>query len=155
MVNKNITAQVVVNILAQVKVDGNLFKDRVLVKTVFGRNAELRTVQGGLPDLIPNDSNSTFELESALTTDLIDSVNPPTDTKSLSYFIYQIHTLGKFPIITVEKIDSGAQATPKTGNLKYDGWITEVVPGDKVEGESVPNFILRGQIKAFTQFLKA
>ncbi len=153
MADANLTAKIIVNFLAQISVAGNAWKDQVDFKATFGREADVRTVQGGGPDVIPGAVISEFEIETPLTTDLIDTASPtPTDTKSISYYIYQIHTLGVFPIITSNKVDKNRDGD--TGDMQVTGWITNVIPGDKIEGEKYPKAVLKGIIKTFDGFTR-
>lgn len=153
MVDQNLPAKVVASILTRVSINGNIWKDEVLTRVLFGRNADVRTVEGGAPDVIPGESISTFEFETPMTTDLADTVHPPTDVNTLSYWIYQIFTIGNFPTITFTEIKKNAAGG--TATLQFSGKISEIVPGDKEEDQPSQKAIIRGIITAFTSFLEA
>ena len=154
MVDANLSAKILLSIKAQVNVDTQNWKDEAFVKLIFGRAFTKKTVQGGAPDLIPGESVSNFELETGMTSDLVDTVGPtPTDTKSISYYVYQIQTLGVFPVIVFKKISTSKDNDTVT--LQWTGWITEIEPANKEEGSDDERFIMRGEIKSFDVLQKS
>lgn len=151
MVDQFLTAKVVVAFKAQISTNGDLWKDEVKVRLTLGRRAERRTVQGGGLDVLPAEIISEGEFEVPLTSDVIETVHPPVNPDSLSYWIKSILTDGDLPDITVTK-----QSENRDGDqpvLSFTATVTEIVPGDK-EDDAHETSIIRFVPKTLTSFIR-
>jgi len=153
MVDQFLTAKVVVAFKAQIQTNGDLWKDEVLVRLTLGRRAESRTVQGGGIDILPAEIISSGEFEVPLATDVLETVTTPVNPDSLSFWVHSILVTGAFPDITIIKIDENRDAN--TATLEFVATITEIVPGDKEEGNADEKVIVRFIPKTFTKFVRS
>ena len=152
MADQNLVAKVTIANKKKISINGNVWKDNVLVETTFGRRGELRSVQGGAPDLLPGESISEAKFETKMSTDLIETVHPPVDPNSVSFWIYNIFTLGIFPVVTVADLSENQAA--ETATLTYTAWVTEVSPKNKGEGDAGETMIIKMIPKTLTSFLR-
>lgn len=153
MVNQFLTAKVVVAFKAEIQTNGDIWKDQVDVRLTIGRRAEKRTVQGGDIDVLPAELINEGEFEVPMTTDVIETVNPPVNPDSLAFWINEIWKNGKFPDITIIKKDENRDAN--TATLIFIATVTEIVPGDKEGEEADEVCIVRFVPKTFTSFIRA
>jgi len=141
MVDQSLPAKVVVAFKAQITSNGNLWKDHVDVRITLGRRAETRTVQGGGIDVLPAEIISRGEFQVPLTTDILEVPSTPIDPDSLSFWVREIITNGKFPVITITK--KSLNKVPDTGTLSFTAEVYEVVPGDKEGEDADEKYIVR------------
>lgn len=132
MVDQFLTGKVVVAFKMKISTNSDLWKDSVKARITIGRAAERRTVQGGGLQVLPGEIISTGEFEVPLTTDVIETVNPPVNPDSLSFWMKSIIVDGIFPVVTMTKVDEN-QAADIISN-SFTSEIIEIVPGDKEEG---------------------
>lgn len=151
MVDQFLTAKVVVAFKAQIKTNGDLWKDEVLVRLTLGRRAEVRTVQGGGIDVLPGEIISSGEFEVPLATDVIETVDPPVSADSLSFWIQAIYD-GTFPELTIIYQSENRNANKAT--LNFTAIVTEIVPMDKEEGSADQKCIVRFIPKTYTSFIR-
>ena len=152
MVDQFLTQKVVIAFKAKIQTNGNLWKDKVSVRVTLGRRGEARTVQGGGIDILPAEIISAGEFEVPLTTDVLETITTPVGPDSLSFWIFEILVNGKFPDITIIKIDENRDAN--TATLEFVATITEIVPGDKEEGAD-EKCIVRFIPKTLTKFVRS
>lgn len=141
MPDQSLPAKVVIAFKAEIRTNGNLWKDRVSVRLTLGRRAETRTVQGGGIDVLPAEIISSGEFEVPLTTDILEVPTTPIDPNSLSFWVNEILNNGKFPVITITKISKNK--VPDTSTLSFTAEVTEIVPGDKEGEEAEEKYICR------------
>jgi len=153
MVDQFLTAKVVVSFKAQIQTNGDLWKDDVQVRLTLGRRGEARTVQGGGIDILPAEIISSGEFEVPLTTDVIETVDPPISPDSLSFWIQEIFD-GKFPEITI--IYQGENRDANKATLNFTAIVTEVQPMDKLQPSAGASqqCIVRFIPKTYTSFIR-
>lgn len=152
MVNQFLPAKVVVAFKAAISTNGNLWKDRVDVRLTLGRRAEKRTVQGGAIGILPAEIISEGEFEVPMSTDVVETVHPPVNPDSISFWIYSIVTLGVLPVITISKINENKDADK--GTLLFTAEVFEVVPGDKTGEDAEEKCIVKFVPTILTSFLR-
>lgn len=151
MVDQFLTAKVAIAFKEQIQTNADLWKDEVMVRLTLGRRAETRTVQGGGIDVLPAEIISSGEFEVPLTTDVIETVDPPINPDSLSFWTQAIFD-GNFPLITIIKQDENRDADKAT--ILFTARVTEVVPGDKEEGNADVKTIIRFIPVTYTSWLR-
>ena len=152
MPDQNLTANVAIKIKARISVNGNVWKDKAILTQNFGREVELRTVQGGDIDAIPGAKTGSGQLETAFDTGMVESVWPPVDPNSVAFWIYNIFELGVFPILTIEKLSEDRSSVQAT--LNYTAWATDIQPNATTEGTDHETFILTLTPKTLVEFKK-
>ena len=152
MVDQFLTQKVTIAFKAKVLTNGDLRKDEVNIRVTLGRRAEARTVQGGGIDILPGEIISSGEFEVPFTTDVVETVTPPVNPDSLSFWIYEILVNGKFPDITIVRSSENRDADVAT--LNFTAIVTEIVPADKEKGSADEKCIVRFIPKTFTSFIR-
>jgi len=138
----------------QLQEGSNFYRFRSLqtLNTLFDWLDEDRYDDSGTLALIRNGQNHTFEMDIILTADEADTVTPPTNTKTLSYFIHQKEILKNRVTGTfVGKFKTKA-ASPSFVNLRVTLDIQRI--GIAREAGGVITAPISGRIIAFTNLLR-
>jgi len=153
MVDQFLVGKVVISIKAQIQTNGDLWKDDVQVRLTLGRRGEARTVQGGGIDILPAEIVSSGEFEVPLTTDVVETVDPPVSPDSLSFWIQAIFdgTLPELTILYQAENRDGDLAT-----LSFTAVVTDIQPMEKLQPAAGADqkCIVRFIPKTYTSFLR-
>ena len=80
----------------------------------------------GVKKVVKSGDDSTAQIVVKSTVDLHDTVDPPTDTKTISYFKDQMFNDNNMPEFTFEGIEESDAASNKFIHNKFDGVITDI-----------------------------
>lgn len=94
-----------------------------------------------------------FKFNFKETIDLFDSVNPPTNTRTLSYWINQLAIDDPAVVKFIETKQAPNSAGNKFGRMRFDGRITKVNETASRE-RAVDEAGIEGEITAFTSALR-
>jgi len=94
--------------------------------------------------------SSTFQFRTKKTADLFDTVNPPTDTKTISYFMDQIINQRVLPLIRFEGIQETEAATNAFVHVDFTAFVTDI-EDTRNAATGAPEIVVSGEIKEMSQ----
>lgn len=100
--------------------------------------------------LIKAGQNHTWELRIPQTADMYDTADPPTDVKTLSYYIYQKEVLGNRVLVTVRDVSVSESGSNPTVDHSFIGEFQKYRK-ERPEGGGDLQVILSGRITTFTK----
>lgn len=103
--------------------------------------------------LVKAGQNHTWEIRIAQTADMYDTVDPPTDVKTLSYYIYQ-KDLGNRVLVTVRDVSVSESGANPTVDHSFIGEFQKYRK-EKPEGGGDIQIILSGRITTFTKMQRS
>ena len=111
----------------------------------YSYQGELKLVGAG--------QNHTWELRIPLTADMFDTANPPTDVKTLSYYIYQ-KTLKKRVLVTVRDVSVSESGANPTVDHSFVGEFQKMRK-ERPEGGGDIQLVLSGRVTTFTKMQRS
>ena len=108
----------------------------------YSYQGELKLVKAG--------QNHTWELRIPHTADMYDTVDPPTDVKTLSYYIYQKEVLKNRILVTVRDVSVSESGSNPTVDHSFIGEFQKYRK-ERPEGGSDIQDLLSGRITTFTK----
>lgn len=103
--------------------------------------------------LVGAGQNHTWELRIPQTADMYDTANPPTDVKTLSYYLYQ-KTLKKRVLVTVRDVSVGESGSQPTVDHSFVGEFQKYRK-ERSEGGGDIQLVLSGRITTFTKMQRS
>lgn len=100
--------------------------------------------------LVNAGQNNTWELRIPQTPDMYDTVSPPTDVKTLSFYLYQKAVLKKRIIVTVRDVSVAESGSNPTVDHSFIGEFQKFRK-ERPEGGGDIQVILSGRITTFTK----
>ena len=108
----------------------------------------------GTLKLINAGQNHTWELRIPQTADMYDTVTPPTDVKTLSYYLYQKEVLKNRIPVTVRDVSVSESGSQRTVDHSFTGEFKKYRK-ERPEGGGDLQVILSGRIITFTKALRS
>lgn len=107
----------------------------------------------GTLKLINAGQNHTWELRIPQTADLYDTANPPTDVKTLSYYIYQKNLKNRV-LVNVRDVSVGESGSNPTVDHSFIGEFQKYRK-ERPEGGGDIQVVLSGRITTFTKMQRS
>ena len=108
----------------------------------------------GVLKLVRAGQNHTWELRIPQTADMYDTVTPPTDVKTLSYYLYQKEVLQNRIIVTVRDVSVSESGSNPTVDHSFVGEFQKYRK-ERPEGGGDLQVILSGRITTFTKAIRS
>lgn len=108
----------------------------------------------GTLKLVRSGENHTWELRIPQTADMYDTVTPPTDVKTLSYYLYQKQVLKQRIIVNVRDVSVSESGANPTVDHSFVGEFQKYRK-ERPEGGGDLQVILSGRITTFTKMLRS
>ena len=112
----------------------------------YSYQGQLKLVQAG--------QNHTWELRIPQTADMYDTVDPPTDVKTLSYYIYQKEVLKNRVLVTVRDVSVGESGSNPTVDHSFVGEFQKYRK-ERPEGGGDLQVVISGRITTFTKMQRS
>ncbi len=107
----------------------------------------------GVLKLVRAGQNHTWELRIPQTADMYDTVTPPTDVKTLSFYLFQ-KELGNRIIVTVRDVSVSESGSQPTVDHSFIGEFQKYRK-ERPEGGGDLQVILSGRITTFTKAIRS
>lgn len=116
---------------------------------------EVSRIDTGVPIFTPiGDETGDFKFDIFDTVDMYDTVNPPTNLQTISYFLDQI-SKRTFPVLSFISVKAAPNGTTnKFARIKFDGRIKKVTLST-IEDKALESAVIEGRITKFTSALAA
>ena len=125
------------------------FKKLQEVTIIVSADSEKHYSDDGIKNLDSIGDSSTFTFRTKKTADLFDTADPPTDTKTISYFMDQIMNERVLPISRFEGVQQTEAPSNAFVHVDFTGFVTDI-EDTRNATTGAPEVVITGEIRVST-----
>ena len=95
----------------------------------------------------------TFRFRTKNSVDLYDSVTPPTNTLTISFWVDKLIKADPAKLVFIQTFQAPESSGDKFARIKFTGRIMKVTP-DRIDGRAIDEVIVEGEITVLTSILR-